>query len=111
MGTLLIFIAWVALSILLAQWGATKRVGFWPTLAIAILLSPVIGLVIVAISPDKDNAHPPQDTIQPTPNHDNTNSIKADKIMAQLKELQELKEKGTISELEYYDLKARIMQN
>lgn len=31
--------------------------------------------------------------------------------MAQLKELQELKEKGTISELEYYDLKARIMQS
>lgn len=49
-----ILIAWIGLSLLCALVGKDKKIGYGATFALCLLLSPLIGLIIGAVSPEKE---------------------------------------------------------
>jgi hypothetical protein len=47
------FIGWIVLSIIVAFIGSSKTIGFFFSLLLSLLFSPIIGLIIVALSKSK----------------------------------------------------------
>ena len=47
------FIGWIVLSIIVAFVGSGKTIGFFLSLLLSLLFSPIIGLIIVALSKSK----------------------------------------------------------
>lgn len=45
-----VFIFWIILAIIVGAFGSDKTVGFWGAFLWSVLLSPVIGAIIVALS-------------------------------------------------------------
>ncbi|MEO9475825.1 MAG: hypothetical protein ABJG41_09830 [Cyclobacteriaceae bacterium] len=43
--------AWIILSFFVAAQGSTRRLGFWASLILSLLFSPIIGLLFVIASP------------------------------------------------------------
>ena len=50
METIVYFIIWAAMCILVATLGKKRKIGFWWSLAFCLLCSPFIGLVITMFS-------------------------------------------------------------
>lgn len=48
-----IFLTWVGLSILIGFVGQNKKIGYWGTFFLSLLLSPLIGLIIALVSAEK----------------------------------------------------------
>jgi TctA family transporter len=49
------FIIWVVLSVLVGMWNQNRGNSFWMGLVLAVLLSPVIGGIVVAVTkPNKE---------------------------------------------------------
>jgi tetrahydromethanopterin S-methyltransferase subunit C len=56
----MIYLTWIVLAIVIATLGGNKKIGFWPALAISLVLSPIIGLIITVLSPTvEEHYHPP----------------------------------------------------
>jgi len=51
MYTILFF--WIGLSLLIGVWGSTRQIGFGGSVVISLLLSPIGGIIFVALSPRK----------------------------------------------------------
>lgn len=49
---------WFIASMLIANWGDEKKIGFWKPFFISLFLSPVVGCVCVAVSEDKKSEEP-----------------------------------------------------
>lgn len=47
---LVYFIAWIVLSLLVAQAGSKRKIGFNTSLLLSVLLSPLVGLIAVFLS-------------------------------------------------------------
>ena len=55
--TLMLFIplCYILLALLVAKIGKKRRIGYYPSLIISILLSPIVGLIITLLYPKKDS--------------------------------------------------------
>jgi hypothetical protein len=61
---MMLILLWFGLSFVVAWLGSTRKIGFWFSLLLSFLLSPVFGLVIVllsAINPDNSDSDKPLD--------------------------------------------------
>ncbi len=45
-----LFVAWISLAFLVAFLGKNKKIGFWSTFIISVLLSPLVGLIVALVS-------------------------------------------------------------
>lgn len=50
----MIIIAWLILSVLVACFGESRKIGFGGALATSILFSPLIGFIVAALSKSKE---------------------------------------------------------
>jgi hypothetical protein len=48
---------WFGLSFLVAWLGSTRAIGFWFSLILSFILSPLVGLIIVVLSDIKSNSN------------------------------------------------------
>lgn len=48
---------WVILSFIVGMFGSNKKIGYWGTFFVSLLLSPLIGLIIALVSADKAPAN------------------------------------------------------
>jgi hypothetical protein len=55
------FLIWIGLSFLVGKIGENKNIGFWGSFFVAILLSPLIGLIVALVSSDKKKT--PEETL------------------------------------------------
>jgi len=96
------YIPWVILSVVVANLGDSKTIGYWGSLLISLFFSPIIGLLFVIASSDKAKRiglHAP--------------AIKLDYLKAnyinELKELAKLRDEGVITQEEFEIKKAEIL--
>lgn len=48
-----VFLFWIVLSFVFASIGGKRKIGYVPTLLICLIFSPLIGIICVALSKDK----------------------------------------------------------
>lgn len=94
---MMLIIPWFLLSIIIGIVGASRTTGFFGAFLLSLLFSPLIGLIIVAVSQRKSDKK------------SNRESIKSNQLM-QLKQLGELKEQGILSEEEFIQKKQKILK-
>ena len=49
---MILFISWIILAFVVASIGGKKTIGYWPTLILSLILSPLIGLIFALASSD-----------------------------------------------------------
>jgi hypothetical protein len=52
-----IFFGWIILSIIIGFVGSGRKIGFWGTFFLSLVLSPLIGLIFALISKEKDKSN------------------------------------------------------
>ena len=50
-----IFIVYIILVFVVAHFGSQRKIGYWTAFFVALLLSPLVGFIAVALSLPKDN--------------------------------------------------------
>lgn len=53
MELVLVLIFWIVISVFVGLFGRSKTIGFWGTLILSLLLSPLVGLIIALVSSEK----------------------------------------------------------
>jgi len=91
-------ILWIVLCFIVGIWGNSRKIGFWKSFILSLLLSPIIGFIFVALSERKSDIKMKEDI-------SSTNRI------IKIKELSDLKDKGAISQEEFEKLKKEIIGN
>ena len=79
----------VLLAALIGYLGSDRKFGFWGNFFVSLLLTPIIGLLVVAIAPRKDSLN---------------------NLETQLQAAQSAKEKGLITEDEYQARRKKIIE-
>ena len=96
-----IVLSWLVLCFLAGAIGTNRKIGFWGTFFLSVLLSPLIGGIIALASPRKENV-----IIINQEKKTKSNSV-ADEI----KKYQELKESGAITEVEFLKIKSKLLKS
>ena len=78
-----IIFLWVLLSLICGAALQNKKMGFWGTFLLCILISPLLGVIISAVSGDKDKPK--------------KNNIKKNEILNQIEELKKAEDLDLIS--------------
>jgi phosphate/sulfate permease len=108
---------WIIGSIIAAFLGMNKRIGFFGALFISLILSPLIGLIVAAMSKDIDeigrqntmiNAQKKQNEALKAIQENTAPKVSASD---ELEKIVKLKESGIISDEEYQKLKDKIINN
>ena len=81
--------------------GKNRKIGFWGAFLISFFLTPIIGIIIALISPERDRP-----VIK-----DQSKTDTAISVADELKKIQELKDAGTITDEEFTDLKNKLLKN
>ena len=55
---MIIFILWIVFTIVVCLAGSSRNIGFWGAFIVSLLLSPVVGLLFVLLSKDKEDEQP-----------------------------------------------------
>lgn len=93
---MLVIILWFVFSMLVGAVAKNRKLGEWPGFFLALLLSPVIGLLIALVSPRKE---------VPVI-YNNYTPSEAD----QIKKIYKLKESGAITDEEFIAMKAKLLK-
>lgn len=56
-----IFLIWIVVSFIIASYGGNRRIGFFVSLLVCLLLSPLIGFICVALSERTNRNNRPPD--------------------------------------------------
>jgi hypothetical protein len=91
---------WIIVSFLTAMIGEKKAFGYWGTLLLCLLLSPVLGGIIAYLSKDKEVIDLEKKALT---------KAAGDDVVSQLEKLSQLKDKGAITSEEYDAFKARLL--
>ena len=103
-----IFVLWLIFSIIVAVIGSNRKIGGFLAFLISIFLSPLLGLIVVLFSKDKQTDMLENQMLQQSASSNiETNKSVADELI----KLVNLKESGTITEEEFNIMKRKIMQN
>ena len=109
----MVIVFWLVFAVLVAMLGDKRRIGFGWALVAAVLLSPLIGLIIVLVSPSKEEDYYREQEREAAfyaPKvSEEQNSIKATAIADELQKIKALKDSGAINDAEYEMLKYRLI--
>ena len=113
MGWIIFFVLifWFGLSLLVGKMGEPKTIGFAGAFLISFLTSPFIGLIVVLVAAEKPKMEI-RNPIQFYPSgidQDVVNSIKATEMAKKIQQLNELREKGALTESHYQLEKFKIL--
>lgn len=111
-----IFAGWIVLSFFVGLLGSDRNIGFWGSLFISLLLSPVIGLLVTLFS--KTDADTKREYLsiklqkeQLEESKKKNNNTSTYSVSDELEKLYNLKEKGVLTEEEYNNQKATLLNN
>lgn len=88
---ILIVVCYIAACLAAGYAGRDKRIGYWPTVVVSVVLSPIIGLVVGLLSPSNATEAPAPDKY------------------TRLESLARLKESGAITQEEYEAEKRKLL--
>lgn len=104
---ILVIIIWVGLSYLVGKLAEDRIIGFAGAFVISLITSPVVGLIVLAFSPDrKQNSERVYDKQQEV-----VNSMKANQIAEQIVKLKNMKDDGLITDIEFEMLKYKLLND
>jgi len=85
-----IFFLWIPVSFAVAFLGIDRKIGYWGTFILSILLSPLVGIIIALTSKRKREylSH----------------------VQSELTKLKDMKEKGLLTEDEFKQQKAKLFE-
>jgi hypothetical protein len=87
-----IFFTWIIASFVVGIIGGNRKIGFWTTFFISLILSPLIGLIFVLVSKDSDE-------------------VQKNSITDEIEKSQKLRNNNSISEYEFIRLKNKIIDS
>jgi len=103
-----IFVLWLIFSIIVAVIGSNRKIGGFLAFLISIFLSPLIGLIVVLFSKDKQTDMLENQMLQQSASSNiETNKSVADELI----KIVNLKESGTITEEEFNNMKRKLLQD
>lgn len=103
---ILLLFGWFFGAIIVGVIGSERTIGFWATFILALILSPLIGLIIALCSQSKATVEFQRRTIEAL-NRNNQSS--AQRIDMELSRLIQLLNEGKITESEYMSLRSKVI--
>ena len=106
----MIIVFWIVLSFVLAHYGGYRKIGYWGALLLSLLLSPIIGLIAVALSDRKSpvvKTYPDEDL--PWEHQSMPADSKPVSLADELEKLAKLHHDGVITDIEFSQMKNKLM--
>lgn len=104
---ILVLLIWIGLSYLVGKLAEDKLIGFAGAFVVSLLTSPVVGLIVLAFSPNREQfVQKSTDARQ-----DVINSFKANQLADELSKLKKMKDDGLITDIEFEMLKYKLLNN
>ena len=102
-----VLLIWIGLSYFVGKLAEDRVIGFGGAFAISLITSPIVGLIVLAFSPNR------QQFLQKTTDErlDVINSFKANQLADEITKLKKMKDDGLISEIEFEMLKYKLLNN
>ena len=88
-------------ALLIGGWGESKTVGFWGAVAISFFLTPLIGIIVVALSKDKKQLAKERAILK--------KAAQPTSVADELTKLAQLKESGILTEDEFNSQKMKLL--
>lgn len=98
------FITWVVLAILIGAWGSDRKIGFTGAFLMSLLFSPLIGLIVTAVSKSKKDEALEEAMLKAMQSQPKSGSISQE-----ISKLKEMLEAGDIDEDEFKALKSKLI--
>lgn len=109
-----IFLGWIIFSFIVGIIGSDRKIGFWGSFLLSLLLSPLIGIIFALISENnsaidykKELLKVQQETLYNSKSKEPINRS----VIEELEKLSLLKEKNIITNEEFQNLKSNILSN
>jgi len=113
---MIVFLLWIGLSLMIASFGDSRKIGFWGGFFACLLLSPVIGAIFIAASDKKEDIATKKRIL-------NTQEIQSEALRVMLNEskqsktsvsdelikLNDLRSNNVITEEEFQKLKNKLL--
>jgi hypothetical protein len=110
-----IFLGWIIFSLIVGIIGSDRKIGFWGSFLLSLILSPVIGLIAALVSKNNSEDIYEKNLLkiqQSTLNKLNEQEEPERKsLIEELEKLSLLKEKNIITQEEFLNLKSNILNN
>src|SRR5680860_491256 len=109
-----IFIGWFVFSLIVGIIGADRKIGFWSSFFLSLILSPLIGLIIALLSKNKSEDIYEKNLLEiqkNTLNKLNEQEPVRKSLIEELEKLSLLKGKNIITQEEFLNLKSNILNN
>lgn len=108
-----IIIAWITFSVLVGTLGSDRKIGFWGSFLLSIILSPIIALIITMFSKTLKQQRIDDEMLE---NQKEQTRLLAEKsenntisIADEIEKLLKLKDKGLLTEEEFQQTKKRLI--
>lgn len=109
----IIFIAWITFSLFVGMLGDDRKIGFWGSFLLSIILSPIIALIITMFSKTLKQQRIDDEILE---NQKEQTRLLAEKsenntisIADEIEKLISLKDKGLLTEEEFQQAKQRLI--
>lgn len=109
-----IFLGWIIFSLIVGIIGSDRKIGFWGSFLLSLVLSPLIGLIIALLSKNTSEDIYEKNLLkiqQSTLNKLNEQEPERKSLIEELEKLSLLKEKNIITQEEFLNLKSNILNN
>lgn len=107
-----IFIAWLIASFTIAFMGSDKKIGYWGGFFVCLLLSPLIGLFVVVLSPDDPNkvvVMPASNDPNPVKKTEEPTKSEGKSTADEIAKYHELLKVGAITQQEFEEAKKKLL--
>jgi len=108
-----IVIAWITFSVLVGLLGSDRKIGFWGSFLLSIILSPLIALIITLLSKSLKQQRVDDEILQNQKEQTRLLAEKSDinlvSIADEIEKLLKLKDKGLLTEDEFQQAKQRLI--
>jgi len=115
MGIILI---WIILSLFVSIIGSYRKIGFWGAFFLALIFSPLIGLIFALVSKDVDDEAYKEKVLMVQQNQQDvlkklseTEETKTLSVIDELERLQKLREDNLITDDEFKILKNKVINS
>ena len=95
---------WLLLTFIVGIIGSSRRIGFFGSFILSLILSPLIGIIIVLTSQRKSDLHFQKKLLE-------NSKLKKIDHMEEIDRLLDMKSNGHITEDEYQKMKQKIIEN
>jgi len=109
-----IFLGWIIFSFIVGLLGSDRKIGFWGSFLLSIILSPLIGIIFALISESNSTVDYKKELLkiqQETLHQSKTQEPVNRSVIEELEKLSLLKEKNIITNEEFLNLKSNLLSN